>query len=67
MTRRPGDLTHTLLDDLHAPGCEEDLVSKCQALTVERFEGNPPARQEAIEVVWMEWCDECGAADYEVV
>lgn len=52
----------------HADGCTKKTFTKCEAVVIERPVGElAAARREEIEVVRMEWCADCGAADYEVV
>lgn len=62
-----------LLDDLHATGCEREEVIECQPLAVPAGAWNEPSyadhadRGAEIVVVVVEWCEECGAADWELV
>lgn len=70
---RPGDYwMHGLLHDLHAEGCDGAVNSECRPVVVPaNFDREPTyeGQQQGaeIEVVYMEWCESCGAADYEVV
>jgi hypothetical protein len=52
-----------LLDDLHASGCEQTEFTKCAPVVLD----DPEDRGQTVEVVAIEWCADCGAADYEVV
>jgi len=54
-----------LLRDLHANGCEgrDSEFSKCAPVVLD----DPEDAGQTIEVVVMEWCGSCGAADWEVV
>lgn len=56
-TPRRGDTGESLLDGLHGQECSGTEYSTCR----------PIAREDAIRVVYMEWCGECGAADWEVI
>lgn len=70
---RPGDLSFRLLDELHASGCTEDRIStRCWPVIVPSWGDEEPTylgnnRGAEIKVVYLEWCIDCGAADWEVV
>lgn len=50
---------HTgLLDGLHASGCTGQEYSACRAV---------PNGDKGFLVVFMTWCGDCGAADFEEV
>lgn len=54
-----------LLDDLHARGCDERERSFCWPVVLPKdWADHPPER---LAVVYMEWCAECGAADWEMI
>lgn len=57
----------SLLDELHAPGCDGREFSKCEAVIQPPLPEDPPDKPDQIVVVVMEWCGRCGAADWEVV
>jgi len=60
---RDGTNIGGLLRQLHADGCPGDNVRMdCEPVT--RQDPNGP--DEFIDVVAMEWCEDCGAADWEV-
>lgn len=46
-----------LIVGLHYGDCTGTTFSKCATI----------GRPEGFSVVYMEWCGDCGAADYEVV
>lgn len=52
-----------LLHGLHAGGCEGTEFSTCRPVVLD----DPEDRGQKIEVVVMAWCEECGAAEWEVV
>lgn len=52
-----------LLHGLHADGCDGQEFSTCRPVTPD-IAGTPNTE---IKVVYMSWCGDCGAADYEVV
>lgn len=60
---REGMMAMSLLDDLHAQGCDGTEYSACRPVVVD----DPRLREQTVEVVYMEWCGECGAADWEYV
>ena len=49
----------SLLDPFHKRGCDGTEYSACRPVF------DPEA--VGIEVVFMKWCGECGAADWETV
>jgi hypothetical protein len=59
---RPGH-RRGLLYDLHASGCDGSEFAKCAPVVMD----DPEDRGQKVEVVVMEWCGNCGAADWEVV
>lgn len=63
---REGSAAVGLLYDLHGEGCDGTEYSSCRPVVVpsEHPERGMSAK---IEVVYMEWCGECGAADWEAV
>ncbi|WP_435062438.1 hypothetical protein [Halobaculum sp. EA56] len=61
---RSGSQMLGLLHKLHAEGCDGQEYSTCRPV-VESTDATVPS--EKIQVVFMAWCGECGAADYEVV
>lgn len=69
---RPGSNLHSLLDELHASGCDGQEFINCRPVVVPAGGNEEPTyfdrdRGAEIVVVVMEWCGECGAADWEVV
>ena len=66
---RNGSQMMGLLHGLHADGCDGREFSAMRPVVVPDREGgwNDRDRAATIEVVYMEWCEECGAADYGVV
>jgi hypothetical protein len=62
-----------LLDQLHAGGCDGQEYSACRPVVVPAGAFNEPTyadhadRGADLVVVFMAWCGECGAADWEVV
>jgi hypothetical protein len=52
-----------MLGDLHTDRCDKDTYTKCAPVVRD----DPEGRGELVEVVVMEWCGICGAADWEVV
>lgn len=62
-----------LLHGLHAGDCSGSEYSTCRPLVVPAGAYDEPTyadhgdRGARLEVVYMAWCGECGAADYEVV
>lgn len=52
-----------LLRTLHAEGCDRPEVVVCRPVVLPPVEYESPS----IEVVRMAWCEDCGAADWEVV
>lgn len=54
---RPGSYS-SLMDELHAQGCNGKEFTKMTAV---------PTTPPDFVVIWMCWCGECGAADYEVL
>lgn len=56
---------HPLLD--HATGCDGREFAKCSPVPlVGRATAGDPELDE-VAIIYMEWCGECGAADYELV
>lgn len=53
----------SLLQGLHGDGCEGTEYSTCRPVVMDDNQG--PG--EIVQVVYMEWCGECGAADYALV
>jgi len=49
--------------DLHVDNCDGQPHTDCAPVVRD----NPDGRGELVEVVVMEWCSICGAADWEVV
>jgi len=62
---RNGSVLGGLLRQLHADGCNGREFSTCRPVVVPIEE--PSERSHRLEVVYMAWCEECGAADWEVV
>jgi len=60
---RNGDSVFGLLHGLHVDGCDGTEYTSCRPVVL----GGPSREPEHVEVVYMAWCGECGAADYEVV
>lgn len=68
---RPGD-HRGLLDPLHASGCDGREFSTCRPVVVPSWGDEEPTylgkdRGAEIVVIFMAWCEECGAADWEAV
>lgn len=61
---RNGSYMGGLLRHLHADPCSQK-AERMACLPVVRDVHDAPGQR--IEVVAMEWCPECGAADWEVV
>lgn len=59
---RPGH-RRGLLDDLHADGCQGNEFTTCEPVVRD----DPEDQGDRVTVVVMEWCGNCGAADWEVV
>lgn len=53
-----------LLDDLHAPRCDGTEYSAVRPKLIPDIDREGGVRLGAI---FMAWCGECGAADWEVV
>ena len=53
----------SLLDPLHKRGCDGTEYSACRPVATGRDDVEVPT----FEVVYVAWCGECGAADYETV
>lgn len=70
---RPGSTTHRLLDQLHANSCPREREhGSCWPVVVPAGGNEEPSyydreRGAEIVVVYIEWCGDCGAADWEVV
>lgn len=70
---RHGNLQQRLITDLHADACSQSRLStRCWPTVVPDPSSEPQYydvsdRAARIEVVYCEWCPECGAADWEVV
>lgn len=62
MTRN-GSTMGGLLYQLHADGCDGREFSTCRPVVMD----DPDDVGQTIEVVIMAWCEDCGAADWEVV
>ncbi|SHG77421.1 hypothetical protein [Halobaculum gomorrense] len=60
---RNGSEFRGLLHDLHADGCDGQEYSACRPVVRE----DPCEPGDRLDVVYMAWCGECGAADYEVI
>lgn len=60
---RSGSTVGGLLHDLHADGCDGREFSTCRPVTLPDERG----QSARIEVVLMAWCEECNAAEWEVV
>lgn len=61
---RSGTVSTSLLDGLHASGCVDGKeYSTCQAITVD----DPEDRGETFHVILMQWCGDCGAAEWDFV
>ena len=61
-----------LLHGLHAGGCDGTEYTACRPVVVPAGARDEPAYYDAergaeIVVVFMAWCEECGAAEWEVV
>lgn len=57
MTGINGSLVRGLLDDRHGPNCSGQEYSTCR----------PAPYGNGFVVVYMEWCGDCGAVDWEYV
>lgn len=70
---RSGTNIGGLLYDLHADGCDGTEYSACRPVVVPAGGREEPSYWDAadrgaqIEVVFMAWCSDCGAAEWEVV
>jgi len=64
---RDGSDIMGLLHGLHSDQCDGTEHSTCRPVVVPAYEDADGAHAPSIEVVYMEWCGECGAADWEVV
>lgn len=69
---RQGNTLGGLLDPLHADRCDPDVIRECQPVVVPDGGDQEPTyfdheRGARIEVVYMAWCETCGAADWGVV
>lgn len=60
---REGNSTMNLLDPLHGTGCDGTEYSACRPVVLD----DPREPEQTIEVVYLEWCGSCGAADWELV
>jgi hypothetical protein len=57
MSPLPGSSTYGLLHEAHATGCDGTEYST----------GRPVPVPGGFAVVYMEWCGDCGACDWELV
>jgi hypothetical protein len=69
---RPGSNLGGLLGELHAQGCDGNEYSACRPVVVPAGAGEEPTylgrdRGAQIVVVFLAWCCDCGAADWEAV
>lgn len=58
--------TMGLLHGKHAAGCDGTEYSACRPVVVPPV-GRPSRHEAKIKVVFMTWCSECEAADYDIV
>lgn len=63
----PGHDFMGLLDDLHGTNCDGTEYSACRPVPnlTKLIKKDPD--EPNFHVVYMAWCSECGAADYEIV
>jgi len=60
--------SHTgLLDTLHASGCDGTEYSACRPVINPQLLADPDPEATPFWVIRMEWCSECGAADWDFV
>lgn len=63
MTLSGSNWPPSLLYDLHADDCDGTEYTACRPVVLDDRED----RGQKIEVVFMAWCGECHAAEWEVV
>lgn len=60
---RTGDSMLGLIDDLHAEGCPKQEFSTCRPVVRD----DPEQPGDRVDVIYMAWCGNCGAADWDWV
>jgi len=66
VTRNGSDMVG-LLHGLHSGGCDGTEYSACRPVVIPGYEDADGKHPPRIEVVYMQWCGKCGAADWVVV
>lgn len=56
-----------LLDELHATGCDGKEYSTCEVVPNMQLYYEHDPDETPFFVLYLEWCGECGAADFDFV
>lgn len=64
---RDGSTMMGLLDGLHGEGCDGTEYSRMQAVPLSGSIQEVQREGQSLEIVFMKWCGECEAAEWDYV
>lgn len=56
-----------LLEDLHADQCRRNVSTTAQAVPVSGPIDEVKSEGQHLVIAYIEWCEDCGAADWEPI